>query len=164
MVIYALARVGEALLWKVSHSTTSIRLNPTATGLSRELVGCLMWLANQTRPDNATKWERWLGTRNHRERYTGTAVGIFALTVIIWWNIFFGTDYIMSLEYKTFKTCGRQRFSISFPGSSLRNQYMVFSTSPVMRPSWTQSISFHPARRGHAHLLPLERSRIRLTI
>ena len=49
----------------------------------RELVGCFMWLANQTRPDiaNAIK-EWWLGTRIRRERYTGR------LRLILWSTFF----------------------------------------------------------------------------
>ena len=45
-----LSSVGETRSRKVSHSASSINVNPRATGLVRELVGCWALLANQTRP------------------------------------------------------------------------------------------------------------------
>ena len=69
----------------------------------------------------------------------------------------------MSWKYEILGTWRRQRFLVNYPGASLRNQSMVFSTGPVRTPSWAKSFSSYAARRGHAHLLPLVRGRIRLT-
>ena len=58
------------------------------TGLFRELVGCLMWLANQTRTDNATAVSAAAGNTNSpRKVHWKTAGGIFVSTGILLWNI-----------------------------------------------------------------------------
>ena len=80
MVIYALVGVGETRARKVSNSTTSISLNQMATGLFRELVGRLMWLANQTRPNIANAVRAVARHTNSHKRYT--SVGVFAFTGI----------------------------------------------------------------------------------
>ena len=54
------------------------------TGLFRELVGCLMWLANQTRPDIANAVRAVpKNTNSPRKAHWKTAVGIFAFTGIL---------------------------------------------------------------------------------
>ena len=54
------------------------------TGLSRELVGCLMWLANQTRPDIANAVRAvFRNTNSLRKAHWKTAVGTFAFTEIL---------------------------------------------------------------------------------
>ena len=54
------------------------------TGFFRELVGCLMWLANQTRPDIANAVRAVARNMNSpRKANWKTAVGIFAFTGIL---------------------------------------------------------------------------------
>ena len=85
MVIYALVRVGKTRSRKVSNSATSISLNPRATGLFRELAGCLMWLANQTRPDIANAVRAVTRyTNSPRKAHWNTSVDIFTFTRILW--------------------------------------------------------------------------------
>ena len=79
MVIYALVRVGETRLRKVSNSTSSISLESRATDSFRELVGCLMWLANHTRLDIANAVRAVAKNMNTpRKVHSKTKVGIFA--------------------------------------------------------------------------------------
>ena len=79
MVTYAVLRVGETRSRKVSNSTSSISLDPSAAGLFRELVGCL-WLANQRRPDIGRAVRAVATyTNSPRKAHRKTAVGIFDL-------------------------------------------------------------------------------------
>ena len=68
---------------------SSGRTNPLEEGLkqtdlSREFVGCLMWLANQTRPDiaNAVRGVA-RNTNSPRKAHWKTAVGTFAFAGIL---------------------------------------------------------------------------------
>ena len=68
------------------------------TGIFRELVGRLMWLANQTRPDIANEVRAVArNTTSPRKAHWKTAAGIFALTGILLWNIWFFrmVEYLM---------------------------------------------------------------------
>ena len=68
-------------LEKDSNSTSSVSLNPRTTGRFRELVGCLMWLANQTRPDIAKQVRAVARYTNlPRKVQWRAAVGVFAFT------------------------------------------------------------------------------------
>ena len=40
----------------------------------------------------------------------------------------------LTMKHEIFGTWGRQQVLVNCPGSSLRNQFMGFSTSSVMRP------------------------------
>ena len=84
MVIYALVRVGETRSRKVSNLASLISLDLRTTGVFRDLVGCLMWLANQTRPviANAVRAVARY-TNSPRNVYWNTSVGIFAFTGIL---------------------------------------------------------------------------------
>ena len=62
------------------------------------------------------------------------------------------TEYIMSWKYEIFWDLGTATVLVNYPGSSRRNQSMVFSMSQIV---WLIS--------GHAHLLPLVRGRFLLT-
>ena len=68
---------------------SSGRINPLEEGLKqaglfRELVGCLIWLANQTRPDIANAVRAVARyTNSPRKVHWKTAVGIFGFTGIL---------------------------------------------------------------------------------
>ena len=54
------------------------------TGLFRELVGCSMWLAKQTRPDIANEVRAVARNTNlPRKAHWMTAIGFFAFTGIL---------------------------------------------------------------------------------
>ena len=60
------------------------KTEPEGDWPSRELVGCLMWLVNQTRPDIATAVRAVARyTNSPRKVHWKTAVGIFAFTGIL---------------------------------------------------------------------------------